>query len=310
MMLPLLLVIMEDYRLASGGEEGERERVRLPSVAGTFYPSSPTTLRKDIISLLNSGPEIKPAGKILAAVAPHAGYTYSGGVAAYTHQVISHMDFDTLIIIGHDTTYTDIVAFTCPVDYFQTPLGKMPVDREMMEKMLKFNDGIKSYRLLFARDHTIEVQLPFLQVLGRKCKIVPVLFGRPTEEKCRILADAILAASGNKRAFVLASADMSHFPPYDLARELDKSTLDELRFLDVGRLFSHLKKQEGEASIPNLQTAMCAKGGVGTAILFARAHGADYVQILRYANSGDIPRGDRRGVVGYSAAIMVKKEMP
>lgn len=310
MMLSLVLVIMEGYRLGSGGEEGERERVRPPSVAGTFYPGAPNTLREDIISLLDGVPKIKPAGPILAAVAPHAGYIYSGGVAAYTHQVISNIDFDTLIIIGHDTTYTDIVAFTCPVDYFQTPLGKMPVDREMMEKMLKFNDGIKSYRLLFARDHTIEVQLPFLQVLGRKCKIVPMLFGRPTEQKCRILADAILASSGNKRAFVLASADMSHFPPYDLAREVDRSTLDELRFLDVGRLFSHLKRQEGEASIPNLQTALCAKGGVGTAILFARARGADHVQILRYANSGDVPRGDRRGVVGYASVLMVKKEAP
>ncbi|MGD9039708.1 MAG: AmmeMemoRadiSam system protein B [Desulfobacteraceae bacterium] len=285
------------------------EKVRLPAVAGAFYPSSANELQRSIKAYLDSVPEIKPAGEIYAAVAPHAGYTYSGGVAAYTHKVLSTVDFDTLIIIGHDT-HQNAVAFTCPADYFRTPLGKVPVDREMMEKMHALNRGIKASWAIHAREHTVEVHLPFLQVLGKPCKIIPILFGNPTGKNCQILADTIIRAAGSKRVFVLASADMSHYPPYDLAYKVDKSTLEVLKSLDVEKLFTHLAAQERESSVPNLRTALCAKGGVGTAVLFARALGANSVQILRYANSGDVPGGDKHGVVGYSSVLFVKKAVP
>ncbi len=300
----LLLLVGGDYGSLSWAEE-----VRLPAVAGAFYPASASELRRDIEAYLDSVPEIKPAGKILAAVAPHAGYTYSGGVAAYTHKALSTVSIDTLVIIGHDA-YGDNVAFTCPADYFQTPLGKVPIDREMITKMHAFHRGIKADRAIHARDHTVEIHLPFLQALGRQCKIIPILFGNPTTENCQILADAIISAAGDKTVFVLASADMSHYPPYDLAYKVDKSTLEVLKSLDVEKLLRHLAVQEREASVPNLRTALCAKGGVGTAILFARAHGADRAQILHYANSGDVRGGDKRRVVGYSSVLMVKKAVP
>jgi len=300
----LLLLLGDGYWSQTMAEE-----VRLPAVAGAFYPGSANELRRDITAYLDSVPEIKPAGKILAAVAPHAGYAYSGGVAAYTHKALSAVDIHTLVIIGHDVYGSD-VAFTCPADYFQTPLGKVPIDREMMAKMHVFHRGIKANRAIHAREHTVEVHLPFLQVLSRQCKIIPILFGHPTAQNCQILADAIIRAAGDKTVFVLASADMSHYPPYDLACKVDKSTLEVLKSLDVERLFTHLAVQEREASVPNLRTALCAKGGVGTAILFARARGADRAQILHYANSGDVRGGDKRGVVGYSSVLMVKKAVP
>jgi len=303
----ILFFLMTAGYLSHSGEKREEENIiRSPAVAGAFYPGSPGQLRRTITALIDKVPEITPAGKILAAVAPHAGYIFSGGVAAYTHKLMSAAYFDTLVVIGHDT-YRHAVAFTCPVDYFQTPLGKVPVDREMMAKMHSFNGGIKPSRLLHAREHTVEVHLPFIQVLGRRCKIIPILFGNPTAENCRILSDAIQAAAGTKTVFVLASADMSHYPTYDWARKVDNSTLEVLRSLDVGRLFKHMAKQERQMSVPNLRTAMCAKGGVGTAILYAKAHGADQAQILRYANSGDVPAGGKQRVVGYGSLLMVKK---
>jgi AmmeMemoRadiSam system protein B len=309
-MKPFLFVIMilplvgEAYCSGCNAEE-----VRLPAVAGAFYPGSANELHRNIKAYLDSVPEITPAGKIFAAVAPHAGYIYSGGVAAYTHKVLSTIDFQTLIIIGHDT-YQDAVAFTCPADYFQTPLGKVPVDREMMAKMQGLNGGIRANWAIHAREHTVEVHLPFLQALDRPYKIIPILFGNPTRKNCQILADTIIRAAGTKRVFVLASTDMSHYPPYDLAVKIDKSTLEALKSLDVERLFTHLAAQERGSSVPNLRTALCARGGVGTAILFARAHGADHAQILRYANSGDVPGGDKRRVVGYSSVLFVKKAVP
>ena len=287
-------------------EEIKGKDVRPPAVAGKFYSDSPTQLSRTITTLLDSVPDIKPAGKVLAALAPHAGYTYSGSVAAYTYKGLSTVKFDTLIIIGHDT-YQNAVAFTCPVDYFQTPLGKVPVDREMIEKMHALNPNIKLDESVHAHDHTVEVHLPFLQALGMQCKIIPILFGNPTVENCRLLADAILAAAGKKVVFIMASTDMSHYPPYNSACNIDNSTLEVLKDLDIEKLFRHLQKQERQKNVPNLRTAMCASGGVGTAILWARAHGANHAQILRYANSGDVPAGDKYGVVGYCSVLMVKK---
>ena len=305
MIISFLFLISLGYLSHTSGEEMRGQDVRPPVVAGSFYPGSPTKLHRTIAKLLDSVPDIKPEGEIVAAVAPHAGYIFSGSVAAYTHKLLSTVDYDTLVIIGHDT-YRNAVAFTCPVDYFQTPLGRLPVDREMMAKMHEFNRGIKANRSLHANEHTIEVHLPFLQFLGRKCKIIPILFGDPTVENCRILSDAILAAAGSKTVFILASTDMSHYPPYESAHKLDSSTLEVIRSLDIDKLFTHLVKQERQGSVPNLQTAMCAKGGVGTAILFARARGANRAQILQYANSGDVPAGDKHRVVGYCSVLIVK----
>ena len=299
--------------LVSGGPgsecaagEQDKGNTRVATVAGRFYPGSPKQLRRTVATFLDGVPEIKPSGEVLAAIAPHAGYVYSGGVAAYTYKSLSTVDFDTLVIIGHDT-YQNAVAFTCPVDYFQTPLGKVPVDRAMMAKMHDFDRGIKPHPSLHANDHTVEVQLPFLQVVGRQCKIIPILFGNPTVRNARILSDAILHAAGNKTVFVLASSDLSHYPPYKSARKIDGATLEILTSLDVTKIFTHLERQERETSVPDLRTTMCAKGGVGTAILFAEAHGADHVRVLHYTNSGDVPAGDKRRVVGYGSVLMMKR---
>ncbi len=288
-------------------DNNDSVEIRHPSAAGSFYPRGAAELRKIITTMLDDIPEISPEGEIYAAVAPHAGYVYSGMVAAYTFKQLSGIDFDTIVIIGHSAD-SSAVAFTCPVDYFETPLGKVPVDREMIKKMEAFDKGIKANRYIHAEDHSIEVQIPFLQVMGKDCMIVPILFGNPTPEKCRILADAIIASAGDKKIFVLASTDMSHYPSYGSANMVDRSTLDVLKEMDVGRLFYHLNRQLDRQTIPNLLTAMCSSGGVGTAILFAKARGANHAQMLRYANSGDISAGDRQRVVGYSSVLFVKAD--
>ena len=143
----------------------------------------------------------------------------------------------------------------------------------LTEKMHAFNGGIKASRLIHSRDHTIEVHLPFLQVMGKDCKIVPILFGNPTPENCRVLADAIISSAGDKKVFVLASTDMSHYLSYESANKIDTATLEVLQTMNINRLLA-----------PDLQTALCSRGAVGTAILFARAKGANHVQVLHYAN--------------------------
>lgn len=306
--LCLLLIFAALLSRSNAKDEGLPD-VRMPAVAGAFYPRSPAELRRHVTALLDRVPEMRPAGEILALVAPHAGYRFSGGVAAYTHKALATARYDTLVIIGHDT-HRDAVAFTCPVDYFQTPLGRVPVDREMMAAMEAFHRGIRPGRALHEREHTVEVHLPFLQVLGKGARIVPLLFGNPTTRNCHILSQAILAASGKRAVLVLASVDMAHYPPYDWACKVDRATLEVLKSLDADQLFAHLAEQERKTGIPNLRTAMCAKGALGTAILFARARGANQAQVLRYANSGDVPGGDRGRVVGYASVLIIKNPAP
>lgn len=296
--IPVIFIIFIE------GGISHAKSVRPAAVAGSFYSSTSYQLRKTIRTLLDNAPVYSTEGEIVTAVAPHAGYVYSGSIAASTYKQLTNVDFDTLIIIGHDS-YRDTVAYTCPVDYFRTPLGDVPVDREMIDKMHAFNRGIKSNQTIHSDDHTIEIQLPFLQVMGKNCKIVPILFGNPTIKNCRILADAILSAAGDKKVFVLASTDMSHYPSYESANKVDKSTLEELKGMDIEAFFRHLKKQE-RLSVPGLQTVMCARGGVGTAILFAKALGANQARILQYANSGDVSFGDKNRVVGYSSVLFIK----
>jgi len=289
-------------------EEGAADVVRPPAAAGRFYPGNPTGLRQTIRYLLDNVPEETVSGEIVAAVAPHAGYRYSGQVAAHTHKFIADVDFDTAVIIGHDCHIRGTIALICPVDYYQTPLGKVPVDHEMVSKMLAFHPGIRAETSIHGREHTVEVQLPFLQFLEKQCKIVPVLFGNPTVENCRIFAKAIASAAGEKKVFVLASTDMSHYPSYEIARRVDGETLKVLRSLDVEKLFAHLNGLDIRRDIPGLETSMCARGGVGTAMFFGGARGADRATVLCYANSGDVPVGGKSSVVGYCSVLIVREK--
>lgn len=284
---------------------GSRIKTRQPSVAGAFYPGDSENLKKEIYGFLKNAHKVNHPGTIYAATAPHAGYVYSGSIAAQTFKNISDIDFDTIVIIGHDS-FRRVVAYTCPVDFFETPLGKVPVDTEMVNRLHKYSEDIKSDFSIHSEDHTIEVQLPFVQSIKKEFKIVPIMFGYPSPENCKILAEAIKYASKDKKIFVLASTDMSHYPAYEDANKMDHLTLDIIKTMDINKFFSHVFKQLEDPELPGLQTAICASGGVGTAMLLAKEMGADTAMVLKYANSGDEPEGDKKRVVGYSSVLFVK----
>jgi len=283
------------------------DALRRACVAGRFYPAPREDLQRTVRALLDATPTPALTGRIVAALAPHAGYTFSAPVAAVTFKALGPLSADTVVIIGHDTHHPNAVAFLSPADYFETPLGKVPTDRAMMDAMTSFHRGIVYAAPVHSGEHTIEVQLPFLQVMNKSCRIVPILFGNPTLENCRILADAIHAARADKRVIVLASTDLSHYPPYKDAVAIDQATLKTVAALDPKALLDSLRKQETRGTIPKLKTAMCARGGVGTAMFFAQDEGADHARILKYANSGDVPAGNKSGVVGYGSVVFIKR---
>jgi AmmeMemoRadiSam system protein B len=177
----------------------------------------------------------------------------------------------------------------------------------MMEKLHNLNRDIKPDLSIHRDDHTIEVQLPFIQAMNKKCKIVPLMFGFPSPQNCKILADAIRQAAGDKKVFILASSDMSHYPTYEGSNKMDTLTLDKIRSMDIDIFFKHAYKQLKDPELPGLQTAICASGGVGTAMLYAKAMGADTTLVLKHANSGDVTSGDKTRVVGYSSVLFIKR---
>lgn len=276
--------------------------VRREAVAGTFYPGSETELRREVRNYLDQTDLPELPGTVLAALAPHAGYAYSARLAAAVHRAIAAVPFDTLVLLGHDFHTAGLAALLPAAKAFSTPLGDVPVDTELAKALVGHDRRIVFHDSSHDRDHTVEVHLPFLQVMERNCRILPVLFGEPNEEHCALLAEALRACAGHRRLFLLASTDLSHFPTAEDARELDRETMAKVEALDLPALFAHLAQyRSGER---NIQTAMCAAGGVGTAMLFAKARGADRFQILQTANSADVSRDPSR-VVGYAAGLFL-----
>lgn len=283
---------------------GNAAVVRAAAVAGSFYPGRADALRQEVQRLLDDAGEVNPGGKVLGAMAPHAGYVYSARFAAPVFKALSACEIDTMVIIGHDlgASAPGILAVLSDVDAYETPLGQVPVDTAMV-KALKDVPGIIIHNGVHAREHSIEVQLPFLQVVQPGVKILPAFMGEVSVENSRRFVDALVKAAGGRRLFVLASTDLSHYPSYDDAVALDKATMALVSAMDLQGL---CERQAGKGvDAANTETAICAAGGVVSALTFARKYGANQAKILAGGNSGDLRGSDRRRVVGYASAIFV-----
>ena len=291
-----------------GGLTMGADSVRPAAVAGSFYPGDAEALRRAVKGYLDAVPAQPLAGEVVAAIAPHAGYRYSAGVAAYTYRAMQGVKADTVVIIGHDAHARGIMAVLSDATAFETPLGRVAVDTELVAALCKAQRTIIVHNQVHRRDHTVEVHLPFLQTVLPGCRIVPVLFGEPSVENCRLFAEALLQNAGERKLFVMASTDLSHYPPQKVGADLDRQTMNQVQKLDVAALLAHLEKAVATPAAENVETAMCASGGVGTAVLYARARGATSLKVLHLGNSGEAADGDTTRVVGYAAAVLLRPE--
>ncbi len=281
---------------------------RPAAVAGTFYSQNPAELRSDVEAYLAAVKPTPLSGEVLAILVPHAGYRYSAPVAAYGYKALEGTAFDTAVIIGHDAHARGLVAILSDAEAFETPLGPVAVDRDLVAGLVEEHQGIVVHNEVHRRDHTIEVQLPFLQVVLPECRIVPALFGEPDPAACRAFAEAILRRRGSRRLLVIASSDLTHYPTSETSARVDHDTMYRVAAQDLQALFVHLKDAVRHGVDDNIQTAMCASGGVGTALEVARAGGPVEVKVLHQANSGDVPGGDTGRVVGYAAAVLTRAD--
>ncbi len=264
-------------------------------MSGTFYPDSAKILAGRIKQFLDWAKVQEPDEDILALISPHAGYDYSGSVAGYGYKAIRGKPIQTVIIIGpsHFADFDGISVY--PQGAWQTPLGNVPIDSDLTKALIEYHPRISFYESAFAREHSLEVQIPFLQIVLDNFKIVPIVMPRFSYEDCQLLSQALLEVINDRKdILIIASTDMSHYHPYDDACKIDSLTIEELKKFDPESL--NIKLVSGVCEL-------CGAAPVITTLLYAKSKGADKIEILKYANSGDVT-GDRRRVVGYlSAAI-------
>lgn len=284
------------------------EDIRKPAVAGGFYPDSPKLLADQVNQFLAKVPEQALPGRLIALVAPHAGYVFSGQVAAYAYKQIEGETFDTVILIGpsHRARYSGVSIYHG--GGYETPLGTVFVNQEMAGELISLDKSLRHVPQAHVAEHSLEVQLPFLQRTLRDFRIVPVLIGPDCSfEELESLAHAIVrVADKDERVLLVASTDMSHYPTYEEACRVDRKTLEVLEKFDAQSLIESEARWLREG-IPSLHCTLCGLNAVVVTMMAAKALGADGIKVLKYANSGDVPVGDRQRVVGYCAVAFYQE---
>lgn len=284
----------------SGGQEKaflRGEQIRASILAGTWYPGSRESLTETIQELSAKLDPPRLDGALKAIIVPHAGYRYSGRVAAHAYQLLKGKPFKRVILIGpsHRVRF-DGVSVNLQAGY-ETPLGIVPVDQVLAGQILKANPNIRWRREAHAREHSLEIQLPFLQTFLGKFQIVPIVMGRQDLETCSSLSKTLAQVLGNADdTLLLASSDLSHYHPYNRAKALDLQFIKRVQMFDPHGLAKDLSMGMCEG---------CGGGPVITVLMAAKEMGARRAVILNHANSGDVT-GDHSRVVGYLSAALVK----
>jgi AmmeMemoRadiSam system protein B/AmmeMemoRadiSam system protein A len=277
--------------------------VRPPAVAGQFYPESAAVLKLAIEKFLQDAVAAK-AKEPLAIVVPHAGYVFSGQICADGYSQVRNGAYDVVVILGTNHTSPGLRKIALyPGSGFKTPLGIAPVDEALTAALLAACSDCTSDRGPHMREHSVEVQVPFIQVLFPGAKIVPAIVGEADVALYNRFGTALAGVLKGRRALVVASSDLSHYPAAEDAEIVDKETLQAIPSLDPALLQSTIRSHRTRR-IRGLDTSACGEAPIMAAMAAAKAMGATGGRVISYANSGDIPAGGRERVVGYGAVVL------
>jgi AmmeMemoRadiSam system protein B len=280
----------------------QKEKLRFPAVAGQFYPGEREELSQMIDEFLENAKIPKIEGEIFGILVPHAGYIFSGPVAAHCYKAIQGKNFETVILIGDSHyEYFDGVSVWDRGEW-ETPLGRVKVDEELAKEILNFSKRffVKDSAHLF--EHSLEVQIPFLQKVLKNFKILPLIFGSEDKD-WEELAKSILKLMKKKKILVVASSDLSHYPPYEVAQEADKRTIEGILSSDPEKFKEKIETLK--KFFPDVDTFACAQDTIKT-ILEISKNLKGKAKLLKYQNSGDTIYGEKSQVVGYSAIAFIK----
>jgi predicted class III extradiol MEMO1 family dioxygenase len=293
---------------------------RPAAVAGTWYPAVPAALVRDVDGYLASvDQEAMPRGRLDAVIAPHAGLMFSGPVGAYAYTVAAaHGPFDAVILAGpsHFVAFDGVALY--PSGAFDSPLGPARIDEGLGQALLDASPLIRAMPAAHGREHSLEMQLPFIRRLLPDAAIVPLLMGYQTRETIEDLAGALIRVSGapvspkplgeggpkptdeSRRILLVASTDLSHYFDAAKAETLDARVQECVAACDPERLLDIFEKYpEGERG----RYVACGGGPAIAVMMAARARGARHGRVLKYMHSGQIS-GDNSGVVGYLAGAL------
>ena len=280
--------------------------VRPSAVAGTWYPGSASALRRTVEGYLDQVRPQQLPGPVVALISPHAGYAYSGATAAHAYAQVAGADFSRVLLFGplHRPLWgSQLGPFMVPAEAsYRRPLGDVPLDREFI---LALGEKVALTAVRRDEEHSLEIELPFLQVVLGSFQLVPIMFGEHVGasgalSRIEQLASA-LAALWDERTLLVASTDLTHLDDYGTVVRIDKKLVDRVAAFDVDGLTAALAAEEVQA---------CGAAGLVTALRIARQVGAKGAQVLAYAASGDVTGDKRPGTytVGYLAAAIYRGE--
>ncbi len=285
------------------GSSAARGAVRRPAVAGAFYPASKEQLSAEIAGYLAAVPAATGQGRIVGAIVPHAGYVYSGPVAAHAYAALKGSHFDTVVVLGPSHRFRFAGGCLPAASGWATPLGPVRVDTDLRDSLIAGNDTFFVDDGPHAEEHSIEVQLPFLRTVLEDFRLLPVLVGSDGEANLQLISSGLVAALQDRKALLVASTDLSHYPAYEAARTADAETLEIIGQWDMAGLISRERKV-ASLGVAELHCALCGLGPVVVTMDAARRLGANTVSVLKVANSGDAPGGDKSRCVGYGAVVL------
>ncbi len=265
---------------------------RPPAYAGSFYPDDPDRIKRMVEDFLTQPVEI-PKGEIIGAVSPHAGYQYSGAIATLAH--LCHRDgkWDRIVIIGpsHHAYFKDPVVEGR--DFWITPLGEVEIDGE--GRSILIGSGIGADHRPFDPEHSLEVQVPFIQIFSPGVKILPIMIGDQSLESGERVAQALSQLPGS--TFILASSDLYHGYSYEVCKKTDTHTIEMILTLDPGRFQEELSTGRAMA---------CGGGPIIALLSYGRKIGVTKAEVLRYTNSNDVTGTKGGYCVGYVAIAFLR----
>ncbi len=271
--------------------------IRPPAVAGMFYEREPVKLKKTIDEFLKNVKPPKISGEIIGLVSPHAGYFYSGKTAAYGYKLIENKNYDTVIVISpsHYEYFRGVSIYNGSA--YQTPLGIVEIDHELREQLKDYNSILEISKRGHGREHALEVQLPFLQVVLNQFKLLPIVMGDQSKDFVFALAEILAEILKNKSILMVASSDLSHYYSHDVANSLDSRIEKLINNYDDDSLIDELEEEKVQA---------CGGGPIVTVMRASKILGANKSKVL-YRNDSSEASGDKHQVVGYLSAAFYKE---
>jgi len=274
---------------------GCAETAKDPAAAGTFYPADKKSLQESVKGFLSKAERVPTNGRLLAIVSPHAGYIYSGQVASYGYKQIQGSDIKKVILIGpsHHSGFKGASVYT--KGSFRTPLGEVKINERIAESLLNETADVKFYPEAFEKEHSLEVQLPFLQTVLDDFTIVPILVGSPSRQTFEYLISK-LTETLDDTTLLIASTDLSHYHDYQTAKEMDGKVIAAVERLSASDTWELLRTGKAE---------LCGGFPVIIVMETAKRSGANLGVVFKYANSGDVT-GEKDKVVGYASIGLFK----